>query len=102
MKIILALMLLSSATMARMNQPQPCPPSFTDTGTHCLKPPVYGRGWGSRSIARCESDHGAGNCEKCLSLYYPKCQESFVAQGCNLCSPVCPPNTTDVGAMCQK
>ena len=79
-----------------------CPAGFADTGTHCIKPPSYGRGFGSRTLAHCELDNGVGSCEKCLSLYYPVYNESYQTRGCNVCEPICPANMTDVGLACQK
>jgi len=79
-----------------------CPPDFTDTGAHCLKPPTYGRGVGHTQRSHCEDHYGIGNCEKCLSLYYPLCRPNYEPKGCNVCSPKCPPNMTDIGVSCQK
>jgi len=81
---------------------EPCPEGFRDTGSHCLKPPGYGRGFGNRTLAHCEVDNGVGRCEKCLSLYYPRCHDSYETRGCNVCEPICPPNMTDIGVSCQK
>jgi len=81
---------------------QSCPEDFTDTGAHCLKPPSYGRGFGHRSRSSCEEEEGASNCEKCLSLYYPRCKANYKTVGCNICEPICPPNMTDIGISCQK
>lgn len=93
---------LCAICTAHAHQRQTCPPGFTDTGAHCLKPPSYGRGFGNRTLAHCELDNGVGRCEKCLSLYYPICDSSYQTRGCNVCEPKCPPNMTDIGLSCQK
>jgi hypothetical protein len=90
-----------------------CPAGFTNTGGHCLKPGAYGRGAGypwkfgdalndSGMKARCEADHGAGNCEKSGAIFYPKCKAGFNAVGCCVCSPACPSGMLDIGVSCQK
>ncbi len=90
-----------------------CPSGFRDDGAYCFKPDSYGRGAGypwqfgdalndDGMRGRCERDHGAGNCEKDGAIYYPKCRANFHKVGCCVCSPDCPPNTTDIGVSCQK
>jgi len=91
-----------AAYVTNADRGQQCPAGFTDTGMHCLKPASYGRGFGNRTLAHCEEDYGVGSCEKCFSLFYPVCDESFQVKGCNVCEPQCPPNMTDIGLSCQK
>jgi hypothetical protein len=90
-----------------------CPPKFRDDGLYCFKPKPYGRGAGfpwklkdgfsdKGMFRRCEARHGKGNCEKWGAIVYPKCRESFHNVACCVCSPDCPPNTTDIGISCQK
>ncbi|WP_424976324.1 hypothetical protein [Dinoroseobacter sp. S124A] len=90
-----------------------CPSGFRDDGLYCAKPASYGRGAGyawqpadwfsdAGMFARCEADHGRGNCEKSGLIVYPKCKSGFVAVGANVCSPQCPSNTVDIGVSCQK
>lgn len=82
---------------------QSCPSEFTDTGAHCLKPAAYGRGVGYAlwHEDQCNRENSQG-CEKWGALYYPKCREHFHYFGCCVCSPDCPPGTTDIGVSCQK
>jgi hypothetical protein len=90
-----------------------CPSGFRDDGLYCAKPAAYGRGAGypwkfgdslndSGMYRRCESDNGAGNCEKSGAIVYPRCKQNFHAVGCCVCSPDCPSKTTDIGVSCQK
>ena len=75
-----------------------CPSGFRDDGAFCAKPAAYGRGAGygyvpifeGRADAqrRCEADHGAGNCERSLEMFYPKCRPGFAPVGCCICSPM--------------
>ncbi|HYC49088.1 MAG TPA: hypothetical protein VED01_26725 [Burkholderiales bacterium] len=91
---------------------QGCPAGFRDDGAFCAKPAAYGRGVGfayaplieSRDTARerCEREHGAGNCERNLEMYYPVCKAGFREAGSNLCTPVCPAGMTDIGISCAK
>ena len=89
-----------------------CPAGFRNDGAFCAKPEAYGRGTGfayvpvfeSRDTARerCEREHGAGNCERNLEMYYPVCKAGFKEFGSNICSPVCPAGMTDIGVSCAK
>ena len=91
---------------------QDCPAGFRNDGAFCGKPAAYGRGAGfayaplieSRDTARqrCEREHGAGNCERNLEMYYPVCKAGFKEFGSNVCTPVCPGGMTDIGVSCQK
>ena len=92
---------------------QSCPAGWRDDGAFCAKPEPYGRGGGypwkfgdslddSGMKSRCESDHGAGNCEKDGAIYYPKCKANFHKVGCCLCSPDCPSGMPDIGVSCTK
>lgn len=45
---------------------------------------------------------GEGNCERYGLIVYPKCDPSYHAVGCCVCSPDCPPGTTDIGVSCHK
>jgi hypothetical protein len=69
-----------------------CPAGTNDSGTTCW----YGRGAGygwqfgdpfnlENARKRCESDHGAGNCELHGLIYYPKCRQGFTPFGCCIC-----------------
>ncbi|MEM1009539.1 MAG: hypothetical protein AAGJ35_11090, partial [Myxococcota bacterium] len=89
-----------------------CPPNFTDTGAHCLKPAPYGRGAGypwkfgdgfndRGMFRRCERRHGRGRCEKHGLIVYPKCKAGFHPVGCCICSPNCP-RGRDIGVSCEK
>jgi hypothetical protein len=82
-----------------------CPAGMADQGLFCRRT-EYGRGAGypwqfgdalndSGMIARCERDHGPGNCEKNGLIYYPKCQPGYAAFGCCICRPAQP----DCGAL---
>jgi len=72
----------------------PCPNGFRDDGAFCAKPGPYGRGVGKiRSF---------DNSEKCLGLWYKKCDYGFHNVGCNICSPNCPDGMTDIGVSCAK
>jgi hypothetical protein len=92
---------------------QSCPDGWRDDGGFCAKPEPYGRGGGypwkfgdslddSGMRSRCESDHGAGNCEKDGAIYYPKCKANFHKVGCCICSPDCPSGMPDIGVSCTK
>ena len=91
---------------------QACPAGFRNDGAFCGKPEAYGRGVGfayapifeSRDTARerCEREHGAGNCERNLEMYYPVCKAGFKEFGSNVCTPVCPSGMTDIGVSCAK
>jgi hypothetical protein len=82
---------------------QKCPPGFTDTGAHCLKPSSYGRGVGYAlwNEQKCNNENKQG-CEKSGLMWYPKCKEGFHPVGCCVCSPNCPKGWTDIGVSCQK
>lgn len=93
-----------------------CPSVFSDEGTSC-KMSNYSRngykwkhsdGFSTKNvIKRCETDHGAGNCEKFGALVYPKCKEGYNSIGCCTCS-VSPVNCSSHGLdtinefTCQK
>lgn len=90
-----------------------CPAGWTDIGVSCTKPAPYGRGTGfaynpfvgeGRDAARrrCEASHGAGNCERSLEMFYPRCRAGFSNVGSNICSPVCPAGFRNDGAFCAK
>lgn len=90
-----------------------CPSGFTDIGAFCQKPAAEGRGAGypwqfgdplnlSGATSRCESVHGAGNCEQTGAIIYPKCKTGFRNVGANICSPVCPNGFNDTGTGCAK
>ena len=92
---------------------QGCPGGYRDDGAFCAKPAAYGRGTGfayniftgegrDHARQRCEREHGAGNCERNLEMYYPKCRAGFVEAGSNICSPACPAGMTDIGVSCAK
>lgn len=91
---------------------QECPAQFRNDGAFCAKPESYTRGAGfgyvplfeERATARqrCESEHGRGNCERSLEMYYPTCREGFKPVGCCVCSPECPQDMTDIGVSCAK
>ncbi|MET0340682.1 MAG: hypothetical protein ABW252_06755 [Polyangiales bacterium] len=80
-----------------------CPAGLRDDGLFC-RAAEYGRGagypwqggdpgivweesWWSGMFARCERDHGRGNCEKNGSIVYPKCAPGYDAAGCCICRP---------------
>jgi len=91
---------------------QSCPAGFRNDGAFCAKPEAYGRGAGfgyvplfeSRDTARerCEREHGAGNCQRNLEMYYPVCRAGFKEFGSNICTPICPSGMTDIGVSCAK
>jgi hypothetical protein len=91
---------------------QDCPAGFRNDGAFCAKPAAYGRGTGyayniftegrSAAQARCERDHGTGNCERNLEMFYPICKTGFKEFGSNICTPVCPAGMADIGASCSK
>lgn len=74
-----------------------------DGGSFCTKPGEYGRGAGYAlwDKDKCFRENSQG-CEQNGAMYYPKCASSHHPVGCCICSPNCPPNTTDIGAMCNK
>lgn len=82
---------------------QECPSfQWIDDGLFCrLKGKVYGRGWGYTGEAKCENEEGSGadgnqiECEKCGAFWYPKCQDGYKNDGCNLCAPH--PDCKDLG-----
>ena len=94
---------------------QKCPSRYRDDGAFCAKAEAYGRGAGypwkfgdtafdlSAARGRCEGENGgSGTCEQDGAIYYPKCKEGFVKVGCCVCSPACPPGSTDIGVSCAK
>lgn len=92
---------------------QDCPSSYRDDGAFCAKPEAYGRGAGyawqfgdglnlNDAVARCERDHGRGQCEQNGLIIYPKCRSGFHAVGCCVCSPNCPAGMSDIGVSCAK
>ncbi len=77
-----------------------CPSGMRDDGLFCRRT-EYGRGAGypwkfgdalndNGMRARCEKDHGRGNCEKNGLIFYPKCQPGYTAFGCCICRPAQP------------
>lgn len=83
-----------------------CPQGMRDDGLFC-RAAEYGRGvgyawqigdnanvaidaWWAGMTARCEKDHGKGNCERGAGIVYPKCAPGFTAFGANICRPVAP------------
>jgi len=78
---------------------QQCPSGWTNNGLYCRKS-EYGRGAGypyklrdgkknlqEKKIARCEADHGRGNCEMNGFIAYPKCAPGYHNIGCCICRP---------------
>ena len=47
----------------------------------------YGRGAGYTSRKTCNHHAGSLGCEKCGTLFYPKCRDGYKPFGCNLCNP---------------
>ena len=83
---------------------------FKKTCTSLAEP--YGRGAGyawqfgdglnlDDAWRRCLADNSQG-CEQCILIVYPKCAEGYHAVGCNICSPDCPADMTDLGVSCEK
>ena len=79
---------------------QTCPAGFISQGLFCRKA-EYGRGAGypwhfgdplndSSMFARCENNHGQGNCETWGAVVYPKCDDGYSPYGCCLCRPAVP------------
>lgn len=77
-----------------------CPAGLRDDGLFC-RAAEYGRGAGypwefgdslddSGMFARCQRDHGQGNCEKNGAIVYPKCAAGYEAVGCCICRPKVP------------
>ena len=77
-----------------------CPDGMDDQGLFCRRT-EYGRGAGypwqfgdalndDGMRARCESDHGRGNCEKWGAVFYPKCKAGYSPFGCCICRPSVP------------
>lgn len=77
-----------------------CPDGMDDQGLFCRRS-EYGRGagypwqWGdplndSAMRARCERDHGQGNCEPWGAVIYPKCAPGYEPFGCCICRPQVP------------
>jgi hypothetical protein len=72
----------------------------TDTGAFCAKGMPQGRGWGywiDGGYDKCIKENPGKSCELIGLFYYPSCNAGFRPFGPNVCTPVCPPNTTDVG-----
>jgi hypothetical protein len=80
-----------------------CPDGMRDDGLFC-RAAEYGRGagyawqigdhaiawenqWWAGMTARCERDHGKGNCERGVGIVYPKCKAGYTAFGANICRP---------------
>jgi len=80
-----------------------CPSGFADRGPTCEKPAPYGRGSGYAiwNEDKCNKENSQG-CEQNGAYYYPKCNASFHAVACCICSPDCPAGMTDTGAGCAK
>jgi hypothetical protein len=80
---------------------QMCPEGWRDDGLFC-RLAEFGRGAGypwqygdplvgaSGMFARCEADHGVGNCERYLAVVYPKCLKGYSPWGCCICRPDVP------------
>jgi hypothetical protein len=76
-----------------------CPDGMRDDGLFC-RASEYGRGTGyavhvmefdgDGMKARCEADHGRGQCEFWGAMAYPKCKAGYEAVGCCICRPVVP------------
>ena len=82
-----------------------CPEGFRDDGLTCakvLKTKGRGAGYVVWDKKKCKKRHGS--CEKCLGMYYPKCDEGYHAVGCNLCerSSSCPSGYKDLDLFCSK
>ena len=82
-----------------------CPAGMADVGLLCQKNGELGRGAGylghTDDLGACERDNPQG-CERCGAPFFPKCQAGFHPFGCNVCSPDCPADMTDIGASCGK
>ena len=86
-----------------------CPSGWGSSPWECFKPSSYGRGggyayrfWdGNWAWNTCTRDNSEG-CEWSLGIAYPKCRDGFRPLGCCVCSPNCPANTSDTGAMCHR
>ncbi len=93
-----------------------CPAGFRDDGLFCFKPAPIARDeypWklGDTAFslddarARCAAAHGS-NCETANSstIVYSTCPSGYQQAPIitDLCSPVCPADTTDIGISCQK
>ncbi len=95
-----------------------CPPGFRDDGLYCYKPaPItrstfawqFGDGLNlDNAMARCRASpegrrYGCENANA-NTIVYTKCPASYQQAPVitNLCTPTCPPNTTDIGISCQK
>jgi hypothetical protein len=79
---------------------QNCPLGWQDTGLICQKPSSYNRREHSSQM-ECEL-HVTRPCEQVGDLWYPPCNENFVADGCCLCVPKCPEGMVDWGQGCAK
>jgi len=77
-----------------------CPQGMADQGLFC-RATEYGRGAGygweasdglsnDGMMERCERDNGAGDCEMCGPIAYPKCKPGYSPAGCNICRPAQP------------
>ena len=92
-----------------------CPAGFRDDGLYCFKPaPItrdsypwkFGDGLSMNdALARCRKAHGR-DCvvANANTMVYSTCPPGYQQAPVvtNLCTPVCPPNTTDIGISCQK
>ena len=48
-------------------------------------------------IQRCEAEHGRGNCERYIGVYYPKCKEGYYSVTFCFCRPISFSSCKDVG-----
>ena len=85
-----------------------CPNGWASSSIDCFKPSVYGRGAGygwrfwdpSWAWNTCTRENSQG-CEG-WGILYPKCSNGFHPVGCCICSPDCPADTSDKGALCGR
>ena len=86
-----------------------CPSGWGSSSIDCFKPSSYGRGGGygwrfwdqSWAWNTCTRDNSQG-CEWLWGIAYPKCSNGFHPVGCCVCSPDCPADTYDKGALCGR
>ncbi|MGE3307213.1 MAG: hypothetical protein AB7I52_14740, partial [Rhizobiaceae bacterium] len=96
-----------------------CPPGFVDDGLYCRKPAPQGRSafkWelgdtpfsldDARARCRASRDgkkYGCGTFNA-NTIVYSLCPSGYKTAPVvtSLCTPVCPPNTTDIGVSCVK
>lgn len=86
-----------------------CPSGWGSSSIDCFKPLPYGRGGGylyrlwdpNWAWSTCTRENSQG-CEWSWGSAYPKCRNGFHSVGCCVCSPDCPADTSDHGAMCFR